>query len=471
MEIATPAPGVGQREGDSDLMSHEPDNHENASSGGISRRDVIKKGAAGAAAGLALPSLITATASAARPAPAPTRRTRSRRASGSPATVRFWTWYLEQEDQMPQVIADFEEANPNITVEMRLITDVEGAYLPALLAAAAGDDLPEIYAPHVHSVEFGRQGLAADLNAELGADFIAEFFPSCNSMFVLGDAQYAIGWMAQTMGIYYDSEMFAAAGIDGEPETWDEMIEAANLIKSNLSGNLGVMQQADNGFSVCDTWFPMITLYSDDPDTLRQLDERDGATWTDQAVVDSLTLYQRTIDEGLWQENMTGMNNDACLERDVRRRRGGLLLRFMEPADVLRQRPARAHRAAAGDEDPDARNRRTALDRQLRRRRLLRFRTQPEQGRRPDVHRVPLLAGGLHQGDDRFVVDAGNAGRRRAGHRPTDHDDGVVAARRLSPLARRPCGADRRRHGDGADRRQHRRGRGSRGDRIGGGDA
>ena len=172
-------------------------------------------------------------------------------------------------------------------------------------------------------------------------------------MFVLGDAQYAIGWMAQTMGIYYDPEMFAAAGIDGEPETWDEMIEAANLIKSNVSGNLGVMQQADNGFSVCDTWLPMITCYSDDPDTLRQLDERDGAKWTDQPVVDSLTLYQRTIDEGLWQENMTGMDNDRVSQRDVRRRRRRLLLRFVEPADVLRRRPARARRAAAGDEDPD----------------------------------------------------------------------------------------------------------------------
>ena len=112
-------------------------------------------------------------------APAPTQRTRSRRVtSGNPATVRFWTWYVEQQDQFPQVIADFEEANPNIKVELRLIADVEGAYLPALLAAAAGDDLPEIYAPHVHSVEFGRQGLAADLKADLGADFIAEFFPS-----------------------------------------------------------------------------------------------------------------------------------------------------------------------------------------------------------------------------------------------------------------------------------------------------
>ena len=258
-------------------MPQDPDNQANADGRGISRRDVLKKGAAAGAAGLALPSLLAATASAGPAAAAPTQRTRTGRVmSGNPATVRLWTWYVEQQDQMPKVIADFEEAHPNIKVDFRLIADVKGAYLPALLAAAAGDDLPEIYAPHVHSVEFGRQGLAVDLNAALGADFIAGFFPSANSMFVLGDAQYAIGWMAQTMGIYYDPDMFAAAGVDGEPETWDDLIVASNLIKSKLSGNLGVMQQADNGFSVCDTWLPMITAYSGDPDTLRQLDGSTG---------------------------------------------------------------------------------------------------------------------------------------------------------------------------------------------------
>ena len=391
--------------------------------------------------------------------------------SGNPATVRFWTWYLEQEDQMPQVIADFEEANPNIKVEMRLITDVEGAYLPALLAAAAGDDLPEIYAPHVHSVEFGRQGLAADLKAELGAEFIDEFFPSMNSMFVLGDAQYAVGWMGQTMGIYYDSEMFAAAGIDGEPETWDEMIEAANLIKSNVSGNLGVMQQADNGFSVCDTWLPMITLYSDDPDTLRQLDERDGATWTDQAVVDSLTLYQRTIDEGLWQENMTGMDNTACLNAMYAGAGAAYYSGSWNPptfyADgppelIERLRVMKTPTLEAGGRHWTGNSAGAAYSVSEH---------SPNKDAALTFIAVPLLAGGLQQGDDRLVVDAGHEGRRRAGHRPADHDDGVVAARRLPPLARRPCRADRRRHGDGADRRQHRRGRSSRGDRSGGGDA
>jgi len=231
---------------------------------------------------------------------------------GQPAVVRFWSWYTDQEDQFPKVVSDFEEQNPNIKVDLQIKSDVEGAYLPALLAAAAADDLPEIYAPHVHSVEFGRQGLAADLIKELGADFMADFFPSANSMFLLGDAQYAVGWMAQTMGFFYDPDIFAAAGVEGEPETWDDMTVASNQIKEKVPGNLGAMQAADNGYSVNDLWFPMITGFSDDPDTVRQLDAHE-AKWTDQPVVDALTLYRKTLDEGLWQEGMTGMDQVACL--------------------------------------------------------------------------------------------------------------------------------------------------------------
>ncbi|MBK8021552.1 MAG: extracellular solute-binding protein [Chloroflexi bacterium] len=210
----------------------------------LSRRDFLKV-TAGSAAGLA--------ATAASPVfSAPYLR----QSGSNPAVVRFWSWYTDQEDQFPKVIADFEAANPNIKVELQILADVTGAYLPALLAGAAANDLPEIYAPHVYSVEFGKQGLGANLLTELGADFMEDFFPSANSMFLDGDAQYAIGWMAQTMGFYYDPEMFAQAGIDGEPETWDDMIAAANMLKSALPGNLGMMQDATNGFSVNDLWFP-----------------------------------------------------------------------------------------------------------------------------------------------------------------------------------------------------------------------
>lgn len=267
----------------------------------MSRRDFLR--AAGLTAGGAL---LAACVAPSAPAPA------SAPSGGKPATVRFWSWYTDQQDQFPKVISDFEAKNPNIKVDLQLKADVTGAYLPALLAAAAAKDLPEIYAPHVHSVEFGKQGLAADLLDALGKDFMADFFPSASSMFLANGAQYAVGWMAQTMGFYYDPDIFAKAGINGEPETWDDMIAASNQVKSKIDGNLGMMQAGDNGYSVNDLWFPMITGFSDDPDTVRKLDAHE-AKWTDKPVVDALTLYRKTLDGGLWQKGQTGMDQVACL--------------------------------------------------------------------------------------------------------------------------------------------------------------
>jgi len=141
---------------------------------------------------------------------------------------------------------------------------------------------------------------------------MSDFFNSANEMFVADGAQYAIGWMAQTMGFYYDPAIFEEAGIDGEPETWDDMIVASNQIKERVSGNLGAMQAADNGFSVNDLWFPMISGFSGDIDTVRALDAGEEP-WTHEAVVDALTLYRKTLDGGLWQDGQTGMDQVSCL--------------------------------------------------------------------------------------------------------------------------------------------------------------
>ena len=71
----------------------------------LSRRDFLRLGVGSAAA---------VAASAASPVfSAPMLR----QGTGDPAVVRFWSWYTDQEDQFPKVVADFEALNPNIKVE------------------------------------------------------------------------------------------------------------------------------------------------------------------------------------------------------------------------------------------------------------------------------------------------------------------------------------------------------------------
>jgi ABC-type glycerol-3-phosphate transport system substrate-binding protein len=71
------------------------------------------------------------------------------------------------------------------------------------------------------------------------------------------------------------------------------------------------MEIASSGYSICDTWLPMITGFSNDIDTLRQLDFHERK-WTDPIVVESLALYGKTVTQGCWQKNATGMKSEDC---------------------------------------------------------------------------------------------------------------------------------------------------------------
>ena len=301
----------------------------------LSRREFLKT-AASSAAGLAV---LAACQPAATSAPAATSTTSSSSAGGTPATIRWLTWYSEQQDQYPKIISDYEAKNPGIKIDLQLKTDVTGEYLPALLAAAAADDLPEIFGPHVHSVEFGKKGLAADMVTTLGTDFMTDFFPSCINMFKDGNAVYAVGWMAQTMGVFYDPDQFTQAGITAEPQSWDDMITASKQIKDKIPGNLGAMMIGSDGYSVSDTWLPMITGFSGDADTLRKLDYHE-IPWTSQPVVDSLTLYGKTLSQGLWQKNLTGMKDSDCSTAFYQGKAAAFYTGSWSPTTFSKQMPA-----------------------------------------------------------------------------------------------------------------------------------
>jgi ABC-type glycerol-3-phosphate transport system substrate-binding protein len=60
-----------------------------------------------------------------------------------------------------------------------------------------------------------------------------EFFPSTRRQFTADGKQYAIGWMAQTFGFFYNPPLFEKAGIKGTPETWDDLIPAATELKKS----------------------------------------------------------------------------------------------------------------------------------------------------------------------------------------------------------------------------------------------
>lgn len=260
----------------------------------ISRRAVLRGGALGGLA-LGLPGLTTGCGSD---------------DSGGKAKVRMWTWYGEQRALWGPVIEEFEKTHQNITIENRIFGDTD-SYLPALQASVSASDPPEIFAPHVLAIEYGKAGIARDLKDAFGEDTLKGFFPSTNDEYTDDGKQYAIGWMAQTFGIFYNPDILTEAGAD-VPETWDDLVTAATAIRDK-TGVIPLSLSNNPGPSGLDFLLPLITQGTDDPQLVLDLDmQRNDASWDSQPVVDALAMVKHLVDEEVFQPGINGVTGDQA---------------------------------------------------------------------------------------------------------------------------------------------------------------
>jgi ABC-type glycerol-3-phosphate transport system substrate-binding protein len=268
------------------------------------RRTLLKAALGGAAALGAGPLLAACSSDSGAPSG-------GGNAGGNPATVRMWSWYGEQKDEFPKLVAKFQEQNPNIKVENRVFGTPD-QYLPALQAAVAAGDPPEIFAPHTRALTYGTGGISADLKPALGEQLLSDVFESANQEYTLDGKQYAVGWMAQTFGIFYNPDLMQKAGVDPESiETWDDLIAAAPKVKA--SGKYGVSISCNPTTSSLDFFLPLLTQVSDDPTFFLKLDQlQDGLTWEDPTVVKAIELNKRIVDAGVFQPGTTGTSGDQA---------------------------------------------------------------------------------------------------------------------------------------------------------------
>lgn len=230
------------------------------------------------------------------------------RAQGT-TDLSIWTWYLEQQDEFPKLDAEFNAQFPNIRAESRIYNQTE--YLQLLPAAVAGGSAPDIFGPHVYALNYGEAGQIVDLNEVMGEEFVSQFFPSTRSQFSVGNKQYAVGWMSQTFGFFYNPPLLEQVGAT-PPETWDELIEVAGELKA--AGLIPwTFNEADKWLGA-DFFLPLITQVTDDTSLVYKLDAHEGdVSWNSEPVVEALELVDRLVKASVFQEGTVGTNWDQSL--------------------------------------------------------------------------------------------------------------------------------------------------------------
>ncbi len=153
-------------------------------------------------------------------------------ASGDATTVTWWhnSNTGVGKDYYEQVAADFEAANPGVTVEVSAMQHED--MLTKLDAAFQSGDAPDVYmergggelAAHVAA------GLTKDLS-ESSADTIANIGGSVSGWQVDGKT-YGLPFSVGLMGFWYNKALFEQAGISEAPATMTELNDAVDKLKA-----------------------------------------------------------------------------------------------------------------------------------------------------------------------------------------------------------------------------------------------
>lgn len=154
-------------------------------------------------------------------------------APAEPTTIRYLTFSAAPDnlDALDAMIAGFEAENPDVIVEVETLPFDE--YFSVLRTQIAGGDAPDAFETNFESfVGLAAAGALADLTALSGGADTSAYYQRALEAFALDGTQYGLPASYSTVVLFYNAELFAAAGVDtpNESWTWEDEQAAADAI-------------------------------------------------------------------------------------------------------------------------------------------------------------------------------------------------------------------------------------------------
>ena len=218
-------------------------------------------------------------------------------------------------DGFRTVLAAWDEAHPDITLNQNVLANAE--YKTQIATLAAAGDLPDVFLLQgMNTKDWAKQGLVYDLTDAIKAspyynDYVQNYF----TPFTDGDSIY--GYPVLTGGtctvVIYDKAMWKDAGFDAFPTTWEDVEKASEYfneqgITTVAFGNGGKWQANSDFLSTLGNRYT-------GPDWFLSLINKGGAAFTDEAFVKALTEMQHLFTETLiFNEDFNAVTNEDARE-------------------------------------------------------------------------------------------------------------------------------------------------------------
>ena len=212
-------------------------------------------------------------------------------AVADPVELDLWT--IDDPGEYHYVMADeFMAQHPEIKINVRTVQFED--MVNDLARGVATGDAPDItYIDNPEVALFASRGLLLDLKPYIEQSDIVnaeDIFPGPLSSVSYEGGIYGIPRGANTIALYYNADMYRAAGLDPDtpPRTWDELYEAAKVLtkpEDNVYGLAFSAVATEEGTFQFLPWLQMTGGNYDNVDT--------------EGAARALSLWKKILDEGL----------------------------------------------------------------------------------------------------------------------------------------------------------------------------
>lgn len=181
-------------------------------------------------------------------------------------TVTIWSGYPEMEPFYEHVAADFAQEYPDVKVEIltQPLRDFERKVTVALPSNSAADILEMSSSFSARFIQGGLiPALPDDLQDFVRSDSYAPFYLE-NASFD-GDV-YGVPLFRGQGALFYNTEMFAEAGLDGPPTTMEEYVDYANQLTVRNEAGEPVrsgwsLRLSGGGSGTAEKWWTILHQY------------------------------------------------------------------------------------------------------------------------------------------------------------------------------------------------------------------
>lgn len=227
------------------------------------------------------------------------------KASGEKVTISLLSWNTDE--ILGEFIAGFEQENPNIKIDLQYVPPVQQYVDKFSVLAASGQMTDMFYIAAENKQEVISKGVAEDIS---DMEIFSRIDPATSATYGKDGKIYGYSPDAWIGGIFYNKDLFEQAGIEKEPETWQDFVDCAAKLKA-----IGVepyLDDADNVHNLAQDLY-QCSVISQEPGADVQINE--GKATFQEKYTEPLKLwYNDMIASGLYSQMALGLNSDQVID-------------------------------------------------------------------------------------------------------------------------------------------------------------